>query len=201
MRKLFLTAALGLLLTACSTINPTRHEGKDTLPQESKELVPVYREVVRQPFSVENVAKAVKEKKIIVIYMHSPYCHWCERMDQEVWAHPEIATVVNKAYAFLDLEVSASQENLQLFVKYLDLFQADPGIPLTIAIFPRISPEDESVMPEVIPTTMEEVDALFASTLSLTWSGYSEPTEMYQDFFRLGILYNRKFDAKQTHDE
>ena len=196
MRKLFLAAALGLLVSACSTVSPIKHEGRDTYPPASKELAPVVRVVNRTPFSVEAVAQAAKDHKIVLLHFHAPWCKWCTKMSEDVWSHPEVATVVNKAYVFLDINMSESAENLAMFVKYSALFGEDLGIPLTVAVFPHISPEDESVMPAFDINTIQDVDVLFASSLFISYSGYTAVEDIYQDLYNFGKIYNKKFDKK-----
>lgn len=195
MRNKLLTAALAFLLSACSqTITTPQHVGTDTLPPANKELRSVEKSFTHYQFSPAVVTQAVKEKKIIILYFHSEWCRFCQKMDKEVWKHPEIAEVVSKAYTFIDIDIGTA-EGHALYKKYTEMFGTETVIPLTVFIFPRINPDDEKVQKDFIipsPTDVNETDNMFRSSLFLTAEGYIDPMGAYTDMYRLGIVYSKK---------
>ncbi len=201
MRNKLLTAMLGMLLCTCSTLTPIQHTGTDTLPAESKELVPVSKTFERHQFSPEVITKAVKEKKIILMYFHSPWCKWCNKTDKEIWSHPDIAGVIDKAYSFIDIDISENAGK-ELFIKYTKMFKTETVIPLNIIVLPRIGlDEDESVDKEfIVPgNDIDEIDNMFKSSLSVPIEGYATPSSIYYSLYRIGVIYNKKLKKAEPN--
>ncbi len=58
--------------------------------------------------------KAIKEKKLIMIYIYSPKCHYCKRMEATTFKDKQVQEVINRY--FVPIKVRKCSEN-GMFVK------------------------------------------------------------------------------------
>ncbi len=57
-------------------------------------------------------AKALKEKKPIVIDLYTDWCHWCKVMEKKTFNDPEIKKQLNDEFVFIQLNPDNSKETV-----------------------------------------------------------------------------------------
>lgn len=46
----------------------------------------------------EGYAKAMKEKKIVLVDVYTDWCGWCKKMDRDTYSNPEVIKKINKDF-------------------------------------------------------------------------------------------------------
>lgn len=64
--------------------------------------------------SATQAAEAAKKTgKPILVYVRSATCHWCDRMQTDVWQNPQAASVINQQFVPLKLTREQNPEAVQ----------------------------------------------------------------------------------------
>jgi uncharacterized protein YyaL (SSP411 family) len=53
---------------------------------------------------------AVKENKMMLVFVHASWCHQCQRMDKYVFNNPEIAKLIIENYVPVKFDIEAKME-------------------------------------------------------------------------------------------
>lgn len=60
----------------------------------------------------DGYAKALKEKKPIVIDLYTDWCHWCKVMEEKTFNDPAIKKVLNSKFVFIQVNPETSKETI-----------------------------------------------------------------------------------------
>ncbi|SIQ34369.1 Thioredoxin-like [Chryseobacterium sp. RU37D] len=137
MKKLILTAFLGLSFCAFSQELKDKPDGRETdkalliktdhaeldakkkAAEEKARLPKPYNPNADAEKDIQNlIVKAKKEKKNIMIQAGGNWCIWCLRFNQFVQTTPELKEIVDKNYEYYHLNFSPDNKNEKVFAKY-----------------------------------------------------------------------------------
>ena len=104
------TAALSIALAAAMTLFSC---GKDSPGEKNTGKVEHSGETRWYSYK-EGFAKALKEKKPMVIDFYADWCKWCKVMDKETFADSEVANKMNREFVAIRIHMDRpSQEPIQ----------------------------------------------------------------------------------------
>jgi thiol:disulfide interchange protein len=101
--KTYLIAGALVVMAACSREEPTRaHSGP----------------VAWQSDYQAALTQAKAEKKLVMVDLYTDWCHWCKRLDRDVYADAGVAAKLASGFVAVKLNPEKSREAAELAKKF-----------------------------------------------------------------------------------
>ncbi len=95
-KLLFILPLLAMAISFCSMSSDKKNETPAPAAQTA-EVSGVGRKITWLDFNT-GYAKALKEKKIVLIDCYTDWCYWCKRLDKDTYTDSSIIETVNKSF-------------------------------------------------------------------------------------------------------
>jgi uncharacterized protein len=92
------------------------------------------------PWGPEALEKAKREQKPILLSIGYSTCHWCHVMEQESFADPEIAEIMNRYFVSIKVDREERPDIDRIHLTFLQLTVHGAGYPMTVFLTPDLKP-------------------------------------------------------------
>jgi len=118
------------------SVNPNRlmHEKSPYLLQHAYNPVDWY------PWGNEAFAKAKKENKPIILSIGYSTCHWCHVMENESFADPNVAELMNKHFICIKVDREERPDLDKIYITAVTSLTGSAGWPLNVFLTPDRKP-------------------------------------------------------------
>ena len=122
---------------ASSQEPPANHLIKETSPYLQQHA---HNPVDWYPWGAEALAKAKKEKKLILLSVGYSTCHWCHVMERECFENQDIAKAMNDRYVCIKVDREERPDLDRVYMLYLLASSGSGGWPMTVWLTPDLQP-------------------------------------------------------------
>lgn len=88
------------------------------------------------PWEDQQLEKAKKEEKLLIISIGYAACHWCHVMEHESFEDEEVATVMNEHFISIKVDREERPDIDQVYMQALQILTGQGGWPLNIVALP-----------------------------------------------------------------
>ncbi len=92
------------------------------------------------PWGEEALQKARREQKPILLSVGYSTCHWCHVMEQESFADPAIAEIMNRYFISIKVDREERPDIDRVYLTFLQLSAGGVGYPMTVFLAPDLKP-------------------------------------------------------------
>jgi uncharacterized protein YyaL (SSP411 family) len=92
------------------------------------------------PWGEEAFAEARRQDKPVFLSIGYSTCHWCHVMEEESFADPEVAALMNAAFVSIKVDREERPDIDQLYMTVCQLATGQGGWPLTVLLTPEQKP-------------------------------------------------------------
>ncbi len=95
-----------------------------------------YNPVDWNPWNKQNLEKAKKENKLVVISIGYSSCHWCHVMEKESFEDSLVASIMNEKYISVKVDREERPDVDQVYMNAVQLMTGSGGWPLNVITLP-----------------------------------------------------------------
>ena len=95
-----------------------------------------YNPVDWNPWNKQNLEKAKKENKLVVISIGYSSCHWCHVMEKESFEDSLVASIMNEKYISVKVDREERPDVDQVYMNAVQLMTGSGGWPLNVVTLP-----------------------------------------------------------------
>ena len=95
-----------------------------------------YNPVDWNPWNKQNLEKAKKENKLVVISIGYSSCHWCHVMEKESFEDSLVASIMNEKYISIKVDREERPDVDQVYMNAVQLMTGSGGWPLNVVTLP-----------------------------------------------------------------
>ena len=95
-----------------------------------------YNPVDWNPWNKQNLEKAKKENKLVVISIGYSSCHWCHVMEKESFEDSLVASIMNEKYISIKVDREERPDVDQVYMNAVQLMTGSGGWPLNVITLP-----------------------------------------------------------------
>ena len=127
-----------LLMTMINSCNTQTSKMSNNLINETSPylLQHAYNPVDWNPWNKQNLEKAKKENKLVVISIGYSSCHWCHVMEKESFEDSLVASIMNKKYISIKVDREERPDVDQVYMNAVQLMTGSGGWPLNVVTLP-----------------------------------------------------------------
>ena len=141
MHKVMYVLLASLLITACGQPKETTvesHPYTNALVTETSPylLQHAHNPVDWNPWNETVLAKAKKEKKLLLISIGYAACHWCHVMEKESFEDSIVAAIMNQHFINIKVDREERPDVDQVYINAVQLMTGSAGWPLNVITLP-----------------------------------------------------------------
>ena len=127
-----------LLMTMINSCNTQTSKMSNNLINETSPylLQHAYNPVDWNPWNKQNLEKAKKENKLVVISIGYSSCHWCHVMEKESFEDSLVASIMNEKYISIKVDREERPDVDQVYMNAVQLMTGSGGWPLNVITLP-----------------------------------------------------------------
>ena len=127
-----------LLMTMINSCNTQTSKMSNNLINETSPylLQHAYNPVDWNPWNKQNLEKAKKENKLVVISIGYSSCHWCHVMEKESFEDSLVASIMNEKYISIKVDREERPDVDQVYMNAVQLMTGSGGWPLNVVTLP-----------------------------------------------------------------
>ncbi|MBK99423.1 MAG: thioredoxin domain-containing protein [Flavobacteriaceae bacterium] len=127
-----------LLMTMINSCNTQTSKMSNNLINETSPylLQHAYNPVDWNPWNKQNLEKAKKENKLVVISIGYSSCHWCHVMEKESFEDSLVASIMNEKYISVKVDREERPDVDQVYMNAVQLMTGSGGWPLNVITLP-----------------------------------------------------------------
>ena len=127
-----------LLMTMINSCNTQTSKMSNNLINETSPylLQHAYNPVDWNPWNKQNLEKAKKENKLVVISIGYSSCHWCHVMEKESFEDSLVASIMNEKYISVKVDREERPDVDQVYMNAVQLMTGSGGWPLNVVTLP-----------------------------------------------------------------